>query len=167
MTKYREFWKAFSDEAPRREVIDRILRELPMKMAQAISDYLAAPSGSIGLFRCVVDNNGHRRWVLCGVTDCLQTDRDGIHQFSVGISTGGPINSDYRIIYIQFNVEEFDEKSVALRINNLAGVISIADAHDSASYADAAKIATELLINDLKNPKPLRGSRSPIGFGHV
>jgi hypothetical protein len=43
----KEFCKVLFDEIPRREAIDSLLRELPTKMALAISDYLAAPSGCV------------------------------------------------------------------------------------------------------------------------
>jgi len=69
------------------------------------------------------------------------------------------------MIYFEFFVEEFDERSIELRIKNLDGKISIADAHDPASYANAAKAAIERIISDLKNPKAIRGPRAPIGFG--
>jgi hypothetical protein len=68
--------------------------------------------------------------------------------------------------YFQFTVEEYDDKSIELRIKNLDGTISIADPQDTRSYADAARVSIERLLSDLKNPKPMRGSRSPIGFVH-
>ena len=167
MTTYQDYCKALLDEAPRREAIDRMLRVLPVKMAQAISDYLAAPDGCVGLYQCVVDAEGHRTWQRCQAADCLQADYNGIYQFCVGIDTYVPAgSSNYSIGYLLFTVEEFDERSIELQINNLDGKISITDANDPARYVDAAKTAIDLIMSDLKNPKPLRGSRAPIGFGH-
>jgi hypothetical protein len=166
MMTYKELCKAFFDELPRREAIDRMLRELPAKMAQAISDHLGAPNGCVGLYQPVADQMGHRTWQPCE-SDCLQADYDGIYGFCVGIrAQNQPGSLDFSMMYIQFTVEEFDEHSIELRIRNMDGSISIADAHDTASYATAAKITIERIMSDLRNPTALRGSRAPIGFGH-
>jgi hypothetical protein len=97
----------------------------------------------------------------------LQADYNGIYLFSVGITTYIPASSlNYSIGYLLFTVEEFDDRSIELQINNLDGRISITDAREPARYVNAAKTAIELIMSDLKNPKPLRGSRVAMGFGH-
>lgn len=166
MTTYQDLCKVFAKEAPRRQAIDRMLRELPAKMAQAISNYLAAPIGCVRLYHPMVDQQGRQVWQVCG-DDCLHAEYNGIFGFCVGIRTefeSGTLS--YSTLYFEFSVEEFDEKSMELRIKKLDGVISIANAQEPASYADAAKTAIDLLLRDLENPKRMRGSRSPIGFGH-
>lgn len=175
MVTYDELCKTFLKEVPRREAIDQMLRELPAKMAQAISESLGAPNGTVGLCRRVIDQMGHQMWEACE-NDCLQTDQDGIYEFGVSLRTGfqavAPgastyhVSLKYSIMYFQFSIEEFDESSVELRIKNLDGSIPIDNVHDPASYAGAAKLAIERLMDNLKNPKPMRGSRAPIGFSH-
>jgi hypothetical protein len=174
MTTYSELRAAFLNEVPRRAAVDKMLRELPAKMVQAISDYLRTPSGTVGLCCPVFDQMGHRTWQACE-NDYLGIDRDGIPQFGISINTAFDpdasnstfvISANFWIMYFQFIVEKFDEKSVELRIENLDGAIPISNAHDPASYADAAKLAIDRLMDDLKNPKPMHGSRAPIGFGH-
>jgi hypothetical protein len=166
MTTYKELCKAFFDELPWREAIDRMLRELPAKMAQAISDHLGAPNGCVGLYQPVADQMGHRTWQPCE-SDCLQADYDGIYGFCVGIRVQNqPGSLAYSMMWFQFTIEEFDERSIELRIRNMDGSISIADAHDAAGYGNAARVAIERIMSDLQNPTAIRGSRAPIGFGH-
>lgn len=158
MTAYQDLCKAFDHQLPRWEAIDRVLRSLPAKMKQAISTYLSAPAGSVALYQPMIDQAGHPKWEACG-DDCLQVDHEGIYGFAIGVQL-----EKFSMAYFQFTVEEFDEKSVVLKIKNLDGSISISDAHEPASYANAAKETIERLLSDLKNPKPMRGSRAPIGF---
>jgi hypothetical protein len=166
MTTYKELCEAFFKEQPRRIAIDRTLRELPAKMRQAISDHLAAPSGYVELNKQMSNEAGHRDWQRCE-DDCLQVDKDGIYNFSICIRAGSqPGSLNYSTMYFTFSIEEFDEHSIELQIKNLDGTISIADASDPASYANAAKLSIERLMDHLKNPKPLRGTRAPMGFGH-
>jgi hypothetical protein len=164
MTAYKELCKAFFTELPRREAIDRMLRELPAKMAQAISDYLAAPSGYVEPCKTAIDRVGRRTWQRCE-DDCLQADSDGVYGFCISVRAEyDPGSLNHSIMYFAFSVEDFDEQSIQLRIKNLDGKISIADAHDPASYANAAKATIERLVSNLKNPKATSGSRAPIGF---
>jgi hypothetical protein len=62
-----------------------MLRELPVKMAQAISAYLGAPNGCVDLYQPMIDQMGQRTWNLCGDNNYLQADYDGIYEFSIGI----------------------------------------------------------------------------------
>jgi hypothetical protein len=166
MTTYKELCEAFFNGEPRRLAIDRILRELPTKMKQAISDHLGAPSGYVELYKQMSNEAGHPEWQRCE-DDCLQVDDDGIYNFSLGVRASvhsGSLN--YAIMYFSFYVEEFDEHSIELQIKNLDGMISIADVSDAASYANAAKLSIERVMDHLENPKPLRGTRTPMGFGH-
>ena len=47
-----------------------MLRALPAKMKQAISNYLAAPVGSVALYQPIIDQAGHRTWQACGGPSC-------------------------------------------------------------------------------------------------
>src|SRR5215472_1510156 len=62
----KELRAAALADLPRHETIDRILRDLPAKMAQAISTYLSAPNGSIGVLG-------------------LQGGHDGMYSFGISI----------------------------------------------------------------------------------
>jgi hypothetical protein len=175
MTGYEDFCQLWFDEQPRRDAIDRMLRELPMKMAQAISDHLAArrgpaklPSalyhksmGYVGLYWPVFDENGGQRWEPCEFDRYLRPD-DGVYSFCIGICVEN--SSTSRMLFFTLHVEEFGDRSIELRVKNLDGSISIEDARDPASYANAARTVIERISNDMKNPMGLRGSRAPIGF---
>jgi hypothetical protein len=61
--------------------------------------------------------------------------------------------------YFTFDVEEFDDHSIKLQIENLDGSIVIDNAHDLASYAKAAAAAMDRIISFMKGPG-LRGARA-------
>lgn len=90
MSAYEDLRELFLVEMPRREAIDLILRALPIKMKQAISYYLAAPSGTAPwpttFYRCpttyvdfyspLTDQNGHQTWERCEGDRCLWLERE-------------------------------------------------------------------------------------------
>jgi hypothetical protein len=181
MTGYKELCNVFFEEEPRRIAIERILRELPMTMRQAISDYLAAPTGIaamptilfdcqtlyVDLYRPLIDKFGARTWERCEVDHNLWFDHDGMPWFGIGIyieKTPGALTTSMSMIHFTFCVEAFDEQSLELRIENLDGSIPIKNAHDRASYAGAAKLAIDRIMPDLRNATAGYGSRTPIGF---
>jgi hypothetical protein len=60
----------------------------------------------------MIDQAGHRTWRACEDV-CLQEDYDGVYGFCIGIRT-----ENFSMMYLQFTIEEFDEKSLELRIKN-------------------------------------------------
>lgn len=176
MSAYEELRELFLAEMPRREAIDLILRMLPIKMKQAISDYLEPPSGNAmwptTVYRCPTtyvdfysplnNKNGHQTWERCEGDCCLRLEHGGIYSFTIGVCIENtPGSMPATMLYFTFSVEKFDEQSVELQIKNLDGAILIDDVKDPRSYANAAKVSIDRLVSDLKNPLSARGS---IGF---
>jgi hypothetical protein len=181
MAGYEELCQAYLEAEPRWIATDRMLRELPHKMRQAISDHLAAPTGTAGLptmvshcptayvdlFRPTIDQNGQQEWERSTADRCLWADKDGIYCFGIGVCIEKSRGSlDASMIYFTFSVEAFDDRSIKLQIKNLDGSIVIDNIHDPASYANAAAVATARIVTSLKNPTTALGSRAPIGFIH-
>jgi hypothetical protein len=181
MTGYEELCQAYFEVEPRWIATDRMLRELPHKMREAISDHLAAPTGNAGLptmvshcatayvdlFRPMIDQNGQQEWERSTADRCLWAGNDGIYCFGIGVCIEkSPGALDASMIYFTFSVEAFDDRSIKLQIKNLDGSIVIENAGDAASYANAAAVATARIVASLKNPTAALGSRAPIGFIH-
>jgi hypothetical protein len=179
MTEYDDLCQAWFEEEPRRIAIDRVLRQLPLNMKEAISAHLAPPMGHavmptklynaqtayVELYWPVLDVSGKRTWERCGADNCLRPDNQGIYTFHIGIcieKTRGSLNAS--MIYFTFTVEAFDDRFVELQIKNLDGLIRIDNVNDPASYRNAAKLAIDRLIADLRNPTTERWSRVPLGF---
>jgi hypothetical protein len=179
VTEYDKLCQAYFELEPRQIAIDRMLRELPLEMRQAISDHLGVPQGAappptmvshistayVDLFWPVVDHRGQRTWKRCDPSDCLRTTADDVYAFCIGIciekERGSPNAS---MVYFTFDVEEFDDHSIKLQIENLDGSIVIDNARDPASYAKAAAVATERIISFMKSSGKISGGRTPIGF---
>jgi hypothetical protein len=164
MTIYEDLCRIYFEEEERRIAIDRLLRELPKKMAQAVNDYLAPPNSCVGLYPFLAGQNMNELWRQpCDVDDALLVKDDGRYAFTVGITVKREPGSVPSMIFFSFCVEKFDEKSVELQIKNMSGSIRIDDAHDASGYAKAAKEAIDRIIGELKNPGAADGRR-PIGF---
>jgi hypothetical protein len=181
MSGYEELCQAYFEAEPRWIATDRMLRELPQKMRQAISDHLAAPTGTarlpttvsgcptayVDLFRPTIDQNAQQEWERSTADRCLWADKDGIYCFGIGVcieKSRGAL--DASMIYFTFSVEAFDDRSIKLQIKNLDGSIVIENVGDPASYANAAADATTRIVASLKNPTAGLGSNAPIGFMH-
>jgi len=179
MTRYEDLCQAWLKEEPRRLAIDRILRELPMRMRDAITAYLAPPSGIaqmpttmyreqtafVELYSPVSDQIGTTTWERCGAGQSMRPDRGGIYSFHIGICIEkAPDSLAASMIYFTFSVESFDDQFIELKIKNLDGSIRIDEVEDPTSYMSAAKTAMERLMDDLKNPRFEYWSRAPMGF---
>jgi hypothetical protein len=181
MTRYKELCEEFSKEELRQVAIDRILRELPVNMKQAITEYLAAPTGIaamptvvygcetsyVDLYRPTIDESGPQTRTRGDVDNCLCLDREGMYCFGIGIydeKLPGSLTTSFSMMHFTFCVEAFDEHYIELRIKNMSGSIQISNANDRASYADAAKLAIERIVDAIKNPTTAYGSRAPFGF---
>jgi hypothetical protein len=95
VTEYEKLCQAYFELEPRQIAIDRMLRTLPLKMRQAISDHLTVPQGAaalpttvsriqtayVDLFWPVADHGGQRTWERCDAEHCLRTSADGIYAF--------------------------------------------------------------------------------------
>jgi hypothetical protein len=55
LSPYEEFCKQIFKEGPRRSAIDRVVRERPVRMRQAIGDYIAAPAAIAGTPTIIFD----------------------------------------------------------------------------------------------------------------
>jgi len=181
LSAYEELCELFFKEDPHRAAIDRMIRELPVRMREAISDYIAAPAGIavmptivfgrhtayVDFYRPLVGHSGGQIWERCDPDHCLGLDLEGRYWFGIGIYMEhvlGAMTTMFPMIHFIFCVKAFDETSVELVIKNLDGSIPIKNANDPASYADAAELAIDRIMNHLKTPAAAFESRRPIGF---
>lgn len=178
MTRYDDLCDAYFEWEPRAIVKDQIIRELPLKMREAIKDYLAAPEGAapfptmiyntptlyVDFYRREFDHNGARKHERCGPDHCVQIERDGICHFTIGIwMAQSPAHLPGSMAYLTMRVEDVGTNRVDLTVENLSGLIAI-ELRDPASYASAAATIIDRLTASLRDQTTPTGRAAPIGF---
>jgi hypothetical protein len=149
---------------PRREAVDRLIREMPQKMKEALVEQLDAPKGLshhasdwfqesteyVDFYRPILRDDGSRWWDRegCAQGDGVYTDDAGVHGFCLGIVFESE-DSPWFATFVTYSIEEFDERSAKLSIKNLDGDIPITDANDPNCYAHAARTSVDRLIDSL------------------
>ncbi len=176
---YDDLCVAYFSWEPTQVEIDRTFRSIPLRIRQAIVEYLGPPaqpgalptfiSGSptayVALYRTALDSDGEKKWEACADDQCLQLGSDGIRRFIIGICMEKNPGSSWSssMLYSTFSVETISLETVELRVENLDAKISI-NLRDQAGFAQAAKRIIDLLIEFLKSPPTAPADRLPIGF---
>jgi hypothetical protein len=178
MTRYQDLCDAYFEWEPQQVEINRIFREVPPRMKQAIlghlqppsvtaempTHFLKTPTGYADLYRKGFDQNGEKTWERCPDHECLTLRADGIRQFVIGVCMERtPESLTSSMMYFTFSIESVDLQSVDLRVENLDSKILI-DLRDPSGFAKAAAQTIDLLIDFLKSPSGSHGNRTPIGF---
>ena len=178
MTRYNDFCAAFFAQEPQAVEIDRIFRETPRLMRDAIRHHLEPPDEPVGfpmafagkpinyvaLYRCGFDQNDGRHWEQCTDEECLLIGSDEIRRFIIGIFMQNPENSmEYSTIFFTFSIESVTLKSVSLRIEKWPDEILI-EPFDQSGILKAAKKAVDCFFAILKKMAEDPADRSQIGF---
>lgn len=179
MTRYEELCDACMKREPQALAIDRIYRDLPLRLRQAISDYLGAPAGSamfpegamktptayVDFYRRGIDVvSGKQRTERCERDECLVLDSDKIPYFTLGIWVErAPHSMQGWWLFLKISIESANEESADITIENQPGRITI-NLRDADGYAAVAATIIDRLIECMKQAGEGRGPYGSIGF---
>jgi len=177
MTAYKKFCVAGFEMQDHAVAIDKIYRELPLRLRLAISNHFGFPVGEpnairlftrrgirhVDVFQQTVNPDGSVHYEPCDDDHYLQTDGSGVPYFSIGIyierSPGAIPGST---IFATFQIENANEQSIELTIGRIDGQFSFAPSLEG--YAKAGADIVERLVVAMKDSPQSLSERQPIGF---
>jgi hypothetical protein len=178
MTRYNDFCAEFFAQEPQAVEIDRIFRQTPVLMRDAIRRHFeppdevpvfpmplaGKPTSYVSLYRPGLDQNGEKHWEQCGGDEGLLVGSDEIGRFVIGVFMQNPSTSmEWSRTFFTFSIESVTLKSVVLQIEKWPGEILI-EPFDEKGFLKAAEKAVDSFLAILKKLSEKPGNRNAIGF---